>query len=416
MAFRYFFAAVVACVLLDSVARSEDWPSWRGPNRDDISSEKGLLKSWPEGGPEKLWTSKDAGLGYSGFSIVNGVLFTMGADGTAEESNEFVIALKAESGEKIWQTNVGQYLDNGWGGGPRSTPTISGDLLVAISGKGDVVCLSVKDGAEKWRASLTGLGGTIPSWGFCESALIDGDRVLVTPGGANGTIACFNLQTGEKIWQSSEITDPANYSSIITVDHFGKRQYIQLTGQKVFGLDGDGKLLWQHDFPGRVAVVPTPIYKDGQVFVTAGYGAGCLLVNITGNNKVEKIYDNKVMKNHHGGVLLSGDYLYGHSDDNGIICQNFNTGELVWSDKKKNGSKGAVAYADGMLYCLSEENGDCFLVEASSTEYKEVSRFKMEPQTTQRNPQGRVWTHPVISNGRLYLRDQDVICCYKIKE
>ena len=416
MAFRYFFAAVVACVLLDSVARSEDWPSWRGPNRDDISSEKGLLKSWPEGGPEKLWTSKDAGLGYSGFSIANGVLFTMGADGTAEESNEFVIALKAESGEKIWQTNVGQYLDNGWGGGPRSTPTISGDLLVAISGKGDVVCLSVKDGAEKWRASLTGLGGTIPSWGFCESALIDGDRVLVTPGGANGTIACFNLQTGEKIWQSSEITDPANYSSIITVDHFGKRQYIQLTGQKVFGLDGDGKLLWQHDFPGRVAVVPTPIYKDGQVFVTAGYGAGCLLVNITGNNKVEKIYDNKVMKNHHGGVLLSGDYLYGHSDDNGIICQNFNTGELVWSDKKKNGSKGAVAYADGMLYCLSEENGDCFLVEASSTEYKEVGRFKMEPQTTQRNPQGRVWTHPVISNGRLYLRDQDVICCYKIKE
>ena len=416
MAFRYFFAAVVACVLLDSVARSEDWPSWRGPNRDDISSEKGLLKSWPEGGPEKLWTSKDAGLGYSGFSIVGGVLFTMGADGTAEESNEFVIALKAESGEKIWQTNVGQYLDNGWGGGPRSTPTISGDLLVAISGKGDVVCLSVKDGAEKWRASLTGLGGTIPSWGFCESALIDGDRVLVTPGGANGTIACFNLQTGEKIWQSSEITDPANYSSIITVDHFGKRQYIQLTGQKVFGLDGDGKLLWQHDFPGRVAVVPTPIYKDGQVFVTAGYGAGCLLVNITGNNKVEKIYDNKVMKNHHGGVLLSGDYLYGHSDDNGIICQNFNTGELVWSDKKKNGSKGAVAYADGMLYCLSEENGDCFLVEASSTAYKEVSRFKMEPQTTQRNPQGRVWTHPVISNGRLYLRDQDVICCYKVKE
>ena len=416
MSVRFNVLALVVCALLNNVARSEDWPSWRGPNRDDISSETGLLKSWPEGGPEKLWTSKDAGLGYSGFSIVNGVLFTMGADGTAEESNEFVIALKAESGEKIWQTNVGQYLDNGWGGGPRSTPTISGDLLVAISGKGDVVCLSVKDGAEKWRASLTGLGGTIPSWGFCESALIDGDRVLVTPGGANGTIACFNLQTGEKIWQSSEITDPANYSSIITVDHFGKRQYIQLTGQKVFGLDGDGKLLWQHDFPGRVAVVPTPIYKDGQVFVTAGYGAGCLLVNITGNNKVEKIYDNKVMKNHHGGVLLSGDYLYGHSDGNGIICQNFNTGKLVWSDNKKNDSKGAVAYADGMLYCLSEENGDCFLVEASSTEYKEVSRFKLEPQTTQRSSRGRVWTHPVISNGRLYLRDQDVICCYWIKE
>ena len=416
MSVRFIVPALVVCALLSNVCSSEDWPSWRGPNRDDISTETGLLNTWPEGGPVKLWTSKDAGLGYSGVSIANGVLFTMGADGTTEESNEFVIAINVESGEKIWQTNVGQFLDNGWGGGPRSTPTISGDRLVAISGKGEVVCLSTSDGVEKWRASLTGLGGTIPSWGFCESALIDGDKVLVTPGGENGTIACFNLQTGEKIWQSAEIKEPANYASIIAVDHFGKRQYIQLTGQKVFGLDGNGKLLWQQDFPGRIAVVPTPIYRDGQVYVTAGYGTGCLLLNITANNKVEKFYDNKVMKNQHGGVLLVGDYLFGHSDDNGIICQNFNSGDLVWSDKKKNDAKIAVTYADGLLYCLSENSGECFLVEASAAEYKEVSRFKMDPQTTQRNPNGGIWTHPVISNGRLYLRDQDVICCYRIKE
>ena len=408
--------AFLILVLSGFVVKSEDWPSWRGVNRDDISTETGLLKEWPVDGPEKLWTSKDAGLGYSGFSIANGVLFTMGADGTAEESNEFIIAIKAESGEKIWQTNVGQYLDNGWGGGPRSTPTISGDRLVAIGGKGDVVCLSVDDGKEIWRTSLTELGGTIPSWGYCESALIDGDKVLVTPGGDKGTIACFSLQTGKQLWQSSEIKEQANYASIIAVNHFGKRQYIQLTGQKVFGLDGDGKLQWQHDFPGRVAVVPTPIYKDGQVYVTAGYGAGCLLLNITADSKVEKIYDNKVMKNHHGGVLLSGDYLYGHSDDNGIICQNFNTGELVWSDKQKNDSKGAVVYADGMLYCLSESDGECYLVEATDQGYEEGPRFKMEPQTTQRSPKGQVWTHPVICNGQLYLRDQDVICCYKINE
>ena len=416
MSVPFIVPALVVCALLSNVCSSEDWPSWRGPNRDDVSTETGLLKTWPEGGPVKLWTSKDAGLGYSGVSIANGVLFTMGADGTAEESSEFVVAINVESGEKIWQTNVGQFLDNGWGGGPRSTPTISGDRLVAISGKGEVVCLSASDGVEKWRASLTGLGGTIPIWGFCESALIDGDKVLVTPGGENGTIACFNLQTGEKIWQSSEIREPANYSSVIAVDHFSKRQYIQLTGQMVFGLDGDGKLLWQQDFPGRTAVVPTPIYKDGQVYVTAGYGTGCLLLNITANNKVEKIYDNKVMKNQHGGVLLVGDYLFGHSDDNGIICQNFSSGDLVWSDKKKNDAKIAVTYADGLLYCLDENSGECFLVEASATEYKEVSRFKMDPQTTLRNPNGGVWTHPVISNGRLYLRDQDVICCYRIKE
>lgn len=415
MSVRFSMLALVVCAVLSGSVRSEDWPSWRGPNRDDISTETGLLKQWPEGGPEKLWTSHDAGLGYSGFATSDGVLFTMGADGKADESNEFVIALKADTGEKIWQTNIGNYLDNGWGGGPRSTPTISGELLVAISGKGNVVCLSVKDGTEKWRTSLTELGGSVPNWGYCESALIDGDKVLVTPGGEQGTVACFNLQSGEKIWQSTDIKEKAHYSSIIAVDHFSKRQYIQLTETKVFGLDADGKLLWQHDFPGRVAVIPTPIYKDGQVYVTAGYGAGCLLLNITGDNKVEKIYDNKVMKNHHGGVLLLGDYLYGHSDDNGVICQNFSTGELVWSDKKKNGSKGAVAYADGMLYCLTEGDGECSLVEATEKEFKEVSKFKLDPQTTQRNPQGRIWTHPVISNGRLYLRDQDVICCYKIK-
>lgn len=415
MSVRFSVLALVVCAVLSGSVRSEDWPSWRGPNRDDISTETGLLKQWPEGGPEKLWTSHDAGLGYSGFATSDGVLFTMGADGKADESNEFVIALKADTGEKIWQTNIGNYLDNGWGGGPRSTPTISGERLVAISGKGNVVCLSVKDGAEKWRTSLTELGGSVPDWGYCESALIDGDKVLVTPGGEQGTVACFNLQSGEKLWQSMDIKEKAHYASIIAVDHFGKRQYIQLTQTKVFGLDADGKLLWQHDFPGRVAVIPTPIYKDGQVYVTAGYGAGCLLLNITGDNKVEKIYDNKVMKNHHGGVLLLGDYLYGHSDDNGVICQNFSTGELVWSDKKKNGSKGAVAYADGMLYCLTEGDGECSLVEATEKEFKEVSKFKLDPQTTQRNPQGRIWTHPVISNGRLYLRDQDVICCYKIK-
>ncbi len=415
MLVRFNVLALFVSAVLSNSVRAEDWPSWRGPNRDDISSETGLLKQWPEGGPEKLWTSHDAGLGYSGFATSNGVLFTMGADGSTAESNEFVIALKADTGEKIWQTNIGNYLDNGWGGGPRSTPTIAGDLLVAISGKGNVVCLSVKDGVEKWRTSLTELSGSVPDWGYCESALIDGDKVLVTPGGDQGTVACLNLQSGEKLWQSADIKEKAHYSSIIAVDHFSKRQYIQLTESKVFGLDADGKLLWKHDFPGRTAVIPTPIYKDGQVYVTAGYGAGCLLLNITGDNKVEKIYDNKVMKNHHGGVLLLGDYLYGHSDDNGVICQNFNTGELVWSDKKKNGSKGAVAYADGMLYCLTEGDGECSLVLATETEFKEVSKFKLDPQTTQRNPQGRIWTHPVISNGLLYLRDQDVICCYKIK-
>ena len=216
--------------------------------------------------------------------------------------------------------------------------------------------------------------------------------------------------------QESSILFYAHYSSIIAVDHFGKRQYIQITESKVFGLDESGKLLWQSDFPGRTAVIPTPIYRDGLVYVTAGYGTGCMLLNITANNDVEKIYENKVMKNHHGGVLLLGDFVYGHSDSNGIICQNLMSGEQVWCDDKKDKSKGAVAYADGMLYCLEENSGDCFLVRASPAAYEEISRFKLDPQTKQRAEKGKVWTHPVICNGKLVLRDQEIICCYRITE
>lgn len=390
--------------------RAADWPAWRGPNRDDVSTETGLLKSWPEGGPKKLWTSKDAGLGYSGLATASGVIFTMGAD----DSSEYVIALNAADGSAKWQTRIGEFLENGWGGGPRSTPTVAGDLVVSIGGRGDVACLSVADGKLVWSASLTELGGSVPNWGYSESPLVDGDRVLCTPGGEQGTVVCFDLKSGSKLWQSDGITERAHYSSIIVVDHYGAKQYIQLTEQKVFGLNADGKLQWSADWPGRTAVIPTPIYRDGQVYVTSGYGAGCMLLNIGPNNQVEKLYENKVMKNHHGGVILLGDYLYGHSDGVGRVCQNFLTGEQVWSDDGKNGSKGSVTCADGMLYYLDENTGDCVLSEATPTGWNEVSRFRLSPQSEQRSSRGKVWTHPVISNGRLYLRDQEIICCYDI--
>ena len=328
---------VIVCVVALHVAvHAGDWPSWRGPNRDDLSTETGLLKSWPEGGPKKLWDTREAGLGYSGFAIVGNRLYTMGSDGKEQSSSDFLICLDIETGKKIWQLKVGQYLENGWGGGPRSTPTVSADgaHVVAIGAQGDVVCAKTADGSEVWRTAMKqtnqddpkNLGGSVPSWGYCESALIDGDRVLFTPGGSLGTVACFNLQTGEKIWQSDEMQELAHYSSIIVVNHFGRKQYIQLTASKLFGLDENGKLQWQADFPGRVAVIPTPIYRDGSVYVTAGYGAGCLQVRIDPGNKVSTVYENKVIKNHHGGVVLIGDNVYGHADP-GWVCQDWKTGE-----------------------------------------------------------------------------------------
>lgn len=391
--------------------RADDWPQWRGPERTDVSAETGLLKEWPEDGPEKLWTSNEAGLGYSGIAVVDGVLYTMGADDDAE----FAIALSAETGDRLWSTPIGEFLENRWGGGPRGTPTVVGDLVVCISGEGAIACLNRSDGSVKWSTRMQELGGSTPNWGYTESPLVDGDRVICTPGGDDGTMACLSLLTGQTLWQSSDITSPAHYSSAIAVDHYGQRQYVQLTVDRVFGVAAEsGEVLWQADWPGRTAVIPTPIYRDGYVYITSNYGVGCRLMKISPENAVETVYENKVMKNHHGGVLLQGDFLYGHSDSVGIVCQDFLTGELVWTDGNKQRSKGAVTYADGMLYCLEERSGDCVLAPATPEGWNEVSRFTLQPQTQQRSDRGKIWTHPVISNGRLYLRDQEIICCYDI--
>ncbi|MCR9201925.1 MAG: PQQ-like beta-propeller repeat protein [Planctomycetaceae bacterium] len=400
------------CVLLMGTAGAADWPTWRGTQRDGISTESGLLDAWPEGGPEVIWTSSDAGIGYSSFAVVGDRLFTMGAD----DDSEYVMALDAKTGKQVWSTPVGERLKNGWGDGPRSTPTYVDGLIVAIGGRGGVVCCSAEDGAVKWKADLTDLGGSVPFWGYSESPLIDGDRVLVTPGGDQGTVVCFDLKSGDKIWQSSDMTEKAHYSSIIAVDHFGKRQYIQLTMKKVFGLDADGRLMWQADWPGgRTAVIPTPIYRSGSVYITSGYGAGCMLLAVDAENNVEQVYDNKVMKNHHGGVILVGDHIYGYSDGPGWVCQDLQSGEMVWNEKRKLG-KGAVAFADGMFYCLDERSGTCALISASPEGWQEHGRVTISPQTEQRAEKGKIWTHPVIADGRLYLRDQEVVVCYQIRQ
>jgi outer membrane protein assembly factor BamB len=405
----------VFSVLLSSLTNlsARDWPGWRGPNRDDVSAENGLLTSWPEDGPAKLWMSTDAGLGYAGMATSDGVLYTLGAD----DDGEFAIAINTANGETMWQTPVGQFLKNSWGDGPRGTPTVAGDRLVCVSGRGTVSCLSRQDGSVVWSVEMSELGGKTPNWGYTESPLVDGDKVICTPGGRDGTMACLSLQTGKKLWQSNGITSKAHYSSAIKADHFGTLQYIQLTVDRVFGVDPEsGEVLWQEEWPGRTAVVPTPIYRDGMVYVTSGYGVGCMLLRISDDNAVEKLYENKVMKNHHGGVLLLGDYLYGHSDAIGVVCQDFLTGEQVWSDGRKNASKGSVTCADGMLYRLEERTGDCVLIKATPEGMQEISRFRLDPQTEQRSRRGKVWTHPIISNGRMYLRDQEIICCYDIAQ
>jgi outer membrane protein assembly factor BamB len=392
---------------------ARDWPQWRGADRRDHSPDTGLLKEWPKEGPKLLWLFKDAGLGYAGYSIVGDRLFTLGL----RNGQEFLICVDAKAGTELWAVAAGERYPNKWGDGPRMTPTVDGDRVYAIGGQGLLICASAKDGKIAWQKSLVGdLGGKLPGWGYTESPLVVGDKVIVTPGGEQGTMAALNKQSGEILWRTKELTDAQHYASPILINHPSGQQIVHLVEKRFFGVNPDtGAVLWQSDFPGRVAVIPTPIYHDGIIYVTAGYGVGCKAVKLAADGKsVETLYaDNKVMKNHHGGVVLVGEHLYGHSDGPGWVCQDLKTGKEVWANESLG--KGAIHYADGMLYCLDEKSGEVVLAEASPAGWSEKGRFKLSPLSEQRSREGGIWPHPVVVNGRLYLRDQELLFCFDVK-
>jgi outer membrane protein assembly factor BamB len=391
------------------MANNSDWPQWRGPDRSGLSTETGLLKSWPAGGPKRVWLYTAAGSGYSGPAIAGGKFYTLGT----RDGNEVLLVLDANTGKELSVSKLGRILDDDRGDGPRATPTLDGDRVYALTGPGDLVCVNPGTGKLLWRVTMQELGGKVPRWGYSESVLVEGGQVLCTPGGSKGAVAALDKMTGKLRWQSKEFTDAAHYSSIVSARINDTPQYVQRSATNVVGLaPADGKVLWQTSFPGRTAVVPTPIVKDNHVYVSAGYGAGCKMVRIGPGNEVTTVYENKVMKNHHGGVILVGDYLYGHGDV-AWECQDFKTGEEIWHHRAHG--KGAIGYADGMLYCLDEGTGTVVLAEASPKAWKEHGRLKLDPQSRIRSSGGRIWTHPVISNGKLYLRDQDLIYCYDVK-
>jgi outer membrane protein assembly factor BamB len=394
-------------------AAEGDWPQWRGPNRDDISTEKGLLQDWPAGGPPLAWKATGLGEGYSTVAIQGGRIYTIGD----RKDASFVIAVNLADGKPVWAAKLGQPGAPGWGGfsGPRSTPTVNGKLLFALGQWGELACFDSETGKERWRKDLIkDFGGSRPEWGFAESPLVDAGRVIFTPGGSKGAIAAVFKATGETVWQSKGFSDGAQYASPIVAEIGGVRQYLQLTFKNIVGLGaGDGKVLWRAPFKGETAVIPSPIYSDGFVYVASGYGVGCVLVKISGSGdkfKAEQVYANKVMVNHHGGVVKVGDYVYGYSDSKGWTCQDFKSGAAKWQDKDHLG-KGSLTYADGRLYCRQEDQpGTVALLEAGPGGYKEHGRFNPPDVSDKKS-----WSHPVVAGGKLYLRDQDVLLCYDIK-
>jgi outer membrane protein assembly factor BamB len=393
-------------------ARTDDWPSWRGPDRTGVSKETGLLKEWPKEGPPLVWKAKDLGAGYGGPAIAAGRVYLM----ASKNGSEFVVALEEKDGKKVWESKVGveakvQYA------GTRCTPSVDGDLLFAISSDGDLVCMKIAKGEVVWRKQMIDeLKGRYGNWAYGESPLVDGDLVIVTPGGKDTTIMAFQKKTGAVVWTSAipdAVGNGGGYSSVVVGTSGGVKQYVQFLSGGVVGVSAqDGKLLWRYSgtVPARGANIPTPIFYEDYVFSTVGYNTGCGLVKLSaadGKFKATEVYFNSQLSNHHGGVVRVGDAVYG-TNNNALVCLDFKTGKKKWQERSVG--KGSIAAADGCLY-VRGENGPVALVEATPTAYKEKSRF-----TPPDRSRLKAWTHPVIANGKLYLRDQDVLLCYDIKQ
>ncbi len=412
-----FLAAIAGSPCFADVPKDATWPQFRGPARDNISKEIGLLKEWPKEGPPLAWKAKGIGDAHASVSIADGRIFTSGADDNGEIA---AFALSEKDGKPIWKAKVGGLGGNGddqGGKGSRSTPTVDGDMVYVLGPVGDVVALGAADGKPAWHVNLKkDFGGGMPYWGYSDSLLIEGDNVLCIPGGKQGTVLALNKKTGKQAWRTTDFKDDAHYTSLIPAEIGGVHQDVILTPSNVAGIDPkDGKVLWKVERKGQTAVCPSPVVHDNYVYVTSGYSVGCDLFKINndgGKFSVEPIYTHKTnrnMVNHHGGVIYLDGCIYGYHDRKGWVCQDFMTGETKWADKKSVG-KGTISYADGHFYIRDEGSGAIALIEATPTAYKEISHFT--PPDLSHKP---YWPHMVIANGKLYVRDMDTLLCYDIK-
>ena len=419
-----FMIMMVLWAITGMKMNAQDWPQWRGPQREGISQEHNLNLDWSEKKPPLLWVFREAGGGYTAPTIVGTTLYSQGA----ADGSDFAFALDTETGTLIWKQNLGkEYVDyQNRGKGARGSVTVDEGKLYMIRGGGQIHCLSATDGKMLWQKDfIPDFGGKIMSdWGYSESPLVDGNLVICSPGGDNGSIVALNKNNGEVVWRSSELTDKCTYSSPIVANVDGIKQYIQLTEKCVAGVAAkDGKLLWKVDAPGfRTAVISTPNIIGNRVYVTTGYNFGCILIQLTkaGDRFIaETIYANRNMGNKHGGVVLNNGYIYGYSDFSGWVCQNLETGEMVWSTGRSGDTgkgAGAVLGVNDRLICQEEQSGLLCVVAASPNGWKEFGRMPFPERTEMITQDNMVWTHPVVAHGKLYLRDHNLLFCFDLKE
>lgn len=422
---RRLGCSLLCIAAVSAAAAGADWPQWRGPKRDGLCTETGLLKAWPAGGPKLLWKKTGLGMGYSTVAIADGRILTMGDRGRSRSSGaQFVIAYDLATRDELWATRVGAAQSDG----PRCTPTIDGELAYAVGTGGDVVCVETASGKLRWRRNFgRDFGGRMStSWRFSESPLVDGEKLLCTPGAADAKVVALDKKTGKTIWKSAVPSlgrkgrSGAAYASIIAAEVDGVRQYVQLVGKGLIGVAAkDGKFLWGYNrIANSTANIPTPVVRGSHVFCTTSYGTGAVLLELSREGdgvRAKEVYflPPNVFENIHGGVVLVGDHLYaakGHKYDHEPICIEFRTGKVVWKAPKPLGRLScAVLYADGHLY-FRYEGGTMALVEATPEGYRLKSTWK--PSSGGR---GRTWAHPVIHEGKLYLRHGDELACYDVK-
>lgn len=399
-------------------AAAADWPQWRGPERNGISEEKGFLKEWPKSGPNLVWKVADIGRGYSTPAVIGDRLYVLGNEGN---ENEFVEALSTKDGKKLWTTrlgNVGKPEQNPRFPAARSTPTVDGDSLYVLGSDGDLACLETGNGKIRWHKNVRkDFGGKSGTWAYAESPLIDGDKLVCTPGGSEATLLALNKKTGELIWKcATPEADEAAYASPIIVEAGGTKQYVQLLQKGLVGVDAtNGKLLWRYSKPVSVygANIPTPVVSGDTIYVgSAGTGGGAVKVaSKDGKLEAEPLYFGPKYPTAIGGAVKVGDYLYGCSGQ-ALECVEFATGKIKWEERSV--APGSLCYADGLLF-LHGENGEVALVEASPDGYHEKGRFAPAEQPAKANDMEKAWAYPVAANGRLYIRDHEKLWCYNVR-
>jgi len=388
-------------------ATEPDWPQWRGPERNGISKETGFAKAWPPAGPKKLWSLKDLGDGYGTVAIKGNRIYLQAGKG----SDSSVYAFNRADGKILWNKKLSTKGGNDRGDGPRATPTIDGDKMYVLNETGELACMDAGDGNFIWRKNiLQEYNGKNPHWLLSESPLVDGKVLYVTPGGPDATIVALDKATGKTIWTSKGLSDPAGYSSCIAVTVAGVKCIATLTAKAGVGVRAsDGKPMWHYEAAAnRTANIATAIFNDNRIYYTSAYGTGGGLLSLKaegGEVKMEEVYFNKDMMNHHGGVVLVDGYLYGFS--NAILtCMEFSTGKVKW--RERSVGKGSLTYADGMLFLLGEKYV-VGLAEASPDAYKEKGRFEIEDLGLPS------WAHPVVCGGKMYIRNQGNLACYDVK-